>query len=81
MLLQLPLHLLVSILNVKKYQIITININNFQSYFTLLTFIEIQLNELALVKLDKIANPMKNTFLTNLNIFIYTMLFFFIKYL
>ena len=39
-------------------------------------FIEIQLNELAFVKLDKIVNSMKNTFLTNLNISIYTMLFF-----
>ena len=39
-------------------------------------FIEIQFNELALVKSDKIVSPMKNTFLTNLNIFIYTMLFF-----
>ena len=37
---------------------------------------EIQLNALAFVKLDKIVNPMKKTFLTNLNIFIFTMLFF-----
>ena len=44
-------------------------------------FIEIQLNELAFVKLDKIVNPAKNTLLTNPDIFIYTMLFFFIKYL
>ena len=44
-------------------------------------FIEIQLNEFAFVKLDKIVNPMKNTFLTNPNIFIYTISFFFIKYL
>ena len=49
-------------------------------------FTEIQLNgitfnELAFVKSDKIVNPMKNTFLTNPNIFIYAMLFFFIKYL
>ena len=43
--------------------------------------IEIQLKELAFVKIDKIANPTKNTFLTNPNIFIYTMLFFFIKHL
>ena len=42
--------------------------------------IEIQLNELTFVKLDKIDNPMKNTFLTHLNILIYTMTFFFIKY-
>ena len=44
-------------------------------------FIEIQFNGVALnkvtfVKFDKIVNPTKNTFLTNLNIFIYTMLFF-----
>ena len=42
-------------------------------------FTEIQSK--AFVKFDKIVNPKKNTFLTNLNIFIYTMLFFFIKYL
>ena len=36
----------------------------------------IAFNEFAFVKLHKIVNPMKNTFLTNLNIFIYTMLFF-----
>ena len=44
-------------------------------------FIEIQFNGVAFVKFDKIVNPMENTFLTNLNIFIYTMFFFFIKYL
>ena len=45
-------------------------------------FIEIQFNrEFAFVKFDKIVNPMKNNFLTNLNILIYTTLFFFIKYL
>ena len=38
-------------------------------------FIEIQLNGIAFVKSDKIVNPTKNAFLTNLNIFIYTMLF------
>ena len=43
--------------------------------------VEIQLSEIAFVKLDKIVNPMKNAFLTNPNIFIYTMLFFFMKYL
>ena len=30
---------------------------------------------------EEIVNPTKNTFLSNLNIFIYTMLFIFIKYL
>ena len=45
-------------------------------------FIEIQFNgiafngEFAFVKFDKIVISMKNTFWTNLNIFIYTMLFF-----
>ena len=39
-------------------------------------FNEIAFKELAFVKSDKIVNPMKNTFVTNLNIFIYTMLFF-----
>ena len=43
--------------------------------------IEIQLNEFTPVKLDRIVNPIKNTFLTNPNIFIYTISFFFIKYL
>ena len=40
-------------------------------------FIEIQLNELMLMKLDKIINPTKSTFLINPNIFIYTILCFF----
>ena len=59
-------------------------------------FIEIQLNGTAVnlvvfseavligivfMKLDRIVNPVKNTFLINPNIFIYTMSFFFIKYL
>ena len=81
-LLQLPLHLLVSILTRK---------NTGSSPLTLITcglalhswlFIEIQFNgEFAFVKSDKIVNPMKNIFLTNLNIFIYIMLCFLIKYL
>ena len=67
----------------KKHKLISININNLGYCFTLL-FIEIQLsgiafNEFTLAKPDKIVNPTKNTFLTNPNIFIYTMLFFFIK--
>ena len=48
--------------------------------------IEIQLNVvafngIAFVKLDRIVNPVKKHFLTNLNIFIYFMSFFSIKYL
>ena len=39
-------------------------------------FIEIQFNGVAFVKFDEIVNPMENTFLTNLNIFVYTMFFF-----
>ena len=39
-------------------------------------FIETQVNEFAFVKSDKIVNLMKNTILTNLNIFIYIMFFF-----
>ena len=44
-------------------------------------FMEIQFNGVVLsgitfAKFDKIVNPMKNTFLTNLNTFIYIMLFF-----
>ena len=46
-----------------------------------LLFIEIQLKELTFVKFGIIVNPVKSTFLTNPNIFIYTMLLFFIKYL
>ena len=47
-------------------------------------FIEIQLkgiasNGITFMKFDKIVNPTKNTFLTNLNIFIYIMLFFSLK--
>ena len=43
-------------------------------------FIEIQLNGIAFMKFEKIVNPMKNNFSTNPNIFIYIMLFSFIKY-
>ena len=40
-------------------------------------FIQKQLNrEFAFVKFDKTVNPMKNIFLTNLNILINIMLFF-----
>ena len=39
-------------------------------------FIEIQLKEFAFAKAGKVVNPTKETFLTNLNIFIYTMFFF-----
>ena len=38
------------------------------------------LNGTVLMKLDRIVNPIKNTFLTNPNTFIYTVIFF-IKYL
>ena len=44
-------------------------------------FIEKKLSEFTFVKVDRIVNPTKNGFLINLNIFIYTMLIFFIKYL
>ena len=57
--------------------IITININNFWSYFGF--FIDTQSN--AFVKFDKIVNPRKNTFLISLNICIYTISYFDIKYL
>ena len=40
-------------------------------------FIEIQFNEFTFAKLDRVFNPTKNTSLKNLNIFIYTKLFFF----
>ena len=43
--------------------------------------IEIRLNEFTFVKLDRIVNPVKNTFLANLNIFVYTISFFFINHL
>ena len=43
--------------------------------------IEIELNEFAFVKSDKIVNLMKNTSWTNLNILIYKTFFFSIKYL
>ena len=42
-------------------------------------FIDIQSN--AFVKFDKIVNPRKNTFLISLNICIYTISYFDIKYL
>ena len=41
-------------------------------------FIEIQLNEFAFVKPDRIVNPIKNTFLINLNIlYVHTMKYYF----
>ena len=39
------------------------------------------LNGIVFMKLDRIVNPVKNTFLTNPAIFVYTISFFFIKYL
>ena len=64
--------------------LLTLTISGFALHAWL--FIEIQLNvvtfsgiafhKLTFVKLDKIVNPIKNIFLTNLNIFIYTVIFF-----
>ena len=48
--------------------LLTLTIQDLNLHFLL--FIEIQRNEFTLVKLDKIVNPTKNTFLTNWNIFI-----------
>ena len=50
-------------------------------FFNEIQFNGIAFNGVAFVKFDKIVNPMNNTFLANLNIFLYIMLFFFIKYL
>ena len=80
-LLQLPLHLFVLILKELNIGLLlqTLIISGLDLHDWLL--IEIQINEFTIVKLDKIVNPIKNTFLPNLNIFIYTISFFFIKYL
>ena len=59
--------------------LLTLKISGLALHYWL--FIEMQLNEFAFVKLDRIVNPVKNTFLTNLVIFIYIISFFFIKYL
>ena len=82
-LLELPLHLLGSMLNGKNISPLTLITCGLVLHSWL--YIEIQLSgiafkELAFVKSDKIVNPMKNTFLVNLNVFIYTVLLFFIKY-
>ena len=45
-------------------------------YFNVVVFNGIAFNELTFVTFYRIVNPIKNIFLTNLNIFIYTMLFF-----
>ena len=49
-------------------------------YFNVVVFNGIAFNELTFVTCYRIVNPIKNIFLTNLNIFIYTVIFF-IKYL
>ena len=59
--------------------LLTLTISGLPLHYWLL--IEIQLNEFAFVKRDRTVNPVKNTFLTNLIIFIYTISFFFIKHL
>ena len=80
-LLQLPLHLLVLILNGKTTGLSPLALTTYGLVLHSWLLNEIQLNEFTLVKLDKIYNPTKNNFLTNPNILIYTMLFFFVKYL
>ena len=59
--------------------LIEIQLNLFE--FNLVVFSGAVLNGIVFMKLDRIVNPAKNTFLTNPNIFIYTISFFFIKYL
>ena len=46
----------------EKNRLISININNLWSCFTLLIVIEIQFNAFILTKLDKVVNPMKKLF-------------------
>ena len=79
-LLQLPLRLLVSILNGKNTSSSPITWTTSSLAVHSWLFIEIELNEFAFAKSDKIVKATKNNLLTNLNILIYTMLFFFIKY-
>ena len=55
--------------------------NKINTPFNLVVFSGALLNGIAFEKLDRIVNPVKKTFLTNLNKFIYTISFFFIKYL
>ena len=79
-LLQLPLHLLVLMLKGKNTGPSLLTLTIFGLTFHSWLFIEIQLNEFTLVKLDKTVNPAKSTFL-KIKTFYYTILFFFIKYL
>ena len=73
----LVLTLIISGLALHGWLLIEIQLNGIA--FSLVVFSGAVLN--GIVKLDRIVNPVKNTFLTNPNIFIYTISFFFIKYL
>ena len=69
-LLQLSLHLLVLILKGENAGSSLLTLIIFGPTFHSLLIIEIQLNEFAPIKVDKIDNPAKNAFLMNPNIFI-----------
>ena len=74
--LQLPLHLLVLIIKGQNTGslLLTLTISGLTLHFWL--FIEIQLNEFTLIKVDKIVNPAKNAFLTNPNTLLHYVIFF-----
>ena len=61
-----------------KYRLITININNFWSYFTFLLVTEMHVSGVTVKQFtfDKIVNPVKNVFLINLNILLYYVILF-----
>ena len=80
-LLQLPLHLPVLILNGKNIGLLLLTLTIYGLVLHSWLIIEIHSNELTFVRFDRIVNPIKITFLTHPNIFIYTMSLFFIKYL
>ena len=75
-LLQLPLHLFVLILRRRNTgsSPLTLTIYNLTLHFWL--FVEIQLNEFMLVKVDKNINPLKKHFLINPSILLYYVILF-----
>ena len=75
----LLLTLIISGLALHGWLFIEIQLNGIA--FNLVVFSGAVLDGIVFMKFDRIINPVKNTFLTNPNIFIYTISFFFIEHL
>ena len=78
-LLQLPIHFFILILKGQNIGLILLLLIIYGLTLDSWFFIEIHFN--TFVKFNKTVNTKTKTFLTKLNILIYTILFFFIKYL